>query len=124
MTGVPERLRPLLAPDSPLQDLARRFSAAGHSLYLVGGSVRDALLGATKPAPDYDLTTEARPDAVLEIVRVGTSGHDGRPIEVTEYVVASDRVETVHVLHRDESAQNPWPDDAEGADDRTAAGEP
>jgi poly(A) polymerase len=69
MTAVPERLRPLLAPDSPLQDLARRFSAAGHSLYLVGGSVRDALLGATKPAPDYDLTTEARPDAVLEIVR-------------------------------------------------------
>lgn len=49
---------------------------------------------------------------VLEIVRVGTSGQDGKPVEVTEYVVASDRVETVHVLHRDESAQNPWPDDA------------
>lgn len=49
---------------------------------------------------------------VLEIVRVGTSGRDGNPIEVTEYVVASDRVETVHVLHRDESAQGPWPDDA------------
>lgn len=48
---------------------------------------------------------------VLEIVRVGTSGGDGKPIEVTEYVVASDRVETVHVLHRDESAQDPWPDD-------------
>jgi GntR family transcriptional regulator len=47
---------------------------------------------------------------VLEIVRVGTSGHDGKPIEVTEYIVASDRVETVHILHRDESAQNPWPD--------------
>ena len=69
MTAVPERLRPLLAPDSPLQDLARRFSAAGHSLHLVGGSVRDALLGVTTPVPDYDLTTEARPDAVLEIVR-------------------------------------------------------
>ncbi|MFF3440681.1 GntR family transcriptional regulator [Streptosporangium sp. NPDC002721] len=50
---------------------------------------------------------------VLEIVRVGTSGGDGRPIEVTEYVVASDRVETVHVLHRDESAKAPWSDDAE-----------
>lgn len=50
---------------------------------------------------------------VLEIVRVGTSGSDGRPIEVTEYIVASDRVETVHVLHRDESAQAPWPDDTE-----------
>jgi GntR family transcriptional regulator len=48
---------------------------------------------------------------VLEIVRVGTSGGDGKPIEVTEYIVASDRVETVHVLHRDESAQDPWPDD-------------
>lgn len=51
---------------------------------------------------------------VLEIVRVGTSGGDGKPIEVTEYIVASDRVETVHALHRDESAEDPWPDtDAE-----------
>jgi DNA-binding GntR family transcriptional regulator len=47
---------------------------------------------------------------VLEIVRVGTSGADNKPVEVTEYVVASDRVETVHVLHRDPSAQKPWPD--------------
>ena len=47
---------------------------------------------------------------VLEIVRQGTSGGDNKPIEVTEYIVASDRVETDHVLHRDESAQDPWPD--------------
>ncbi|WP_093176274.1 UTRA domain-containing protein [Sinosporangium album] len=46
---------------------------------------------------------------VLEIVRQGISGQDGQPIEVTEYIVASDRVETVHVLHRDASAQDPWP---------------
>jgi GntR family transcriptional regulator len=64
---------------------------------------------------------------VLEIVRVGTSGADGQPIEVTEYIVASDRVETVHVLHRDESARDPWP---AGPGDETrcagheAAGEP
>ncbi|RJL20199.1 GntR family transcriptional regulator [Bailinhaonella thermotolerans] len=51
---------------------------------------------------------------VLEIVRVGRSGRDGQPIEVTEYVVASDRVETVHVLHRDESAEAPWPDIEDG----------
>jgi DNA-binding GntR family transcriptional regulator len=50
---------------------------------------------------------------VLEIVRVGTSGRDDQPIEVTECIVASDRVETVHVLHREESAQAPWPDDIE-----------
>ena len=50
---------------------------------------------------------------ILEIVRQGTSGSDGQPVEVTEYIVASDRVETVHVLHRDEAAQDPWLDDAE-----------
>jgi GntR family transcriptional regulator len=61
---------------------------------------------------------------VLEIVRVGTSGSDGLPVEVTEYIVASDRVETVHVLHRDESAQDPWPDEPAGPDDREPAGEP
>jgi GntR family transcriptional regulator len=57
---------------------------------------------------------------VLEIVRVGTSGLDGKPVEVTEYIVASDRVETVHVLHRDESARAPWPD---GAHEPETAGE-
>jgi poly(A) polymerase len=67
MTAVPERLRPLLAPESPLQDLARRFQDGGHLLYLVGGSVRDALIGVT--SPDYDLTTDARPDRILELVR-------------------------------------------------------
>ena len=67
MSAVPERLRPLLAPDSPLQDLARRFQDGGHLLYLVGGSVRDALIGVE--SPDYDLTTDARPDRILELVR-------------------------------------------------------
>lgn len=52
---------------------------------------------------------------VLEIVRVGTSGKDGKPIEVTEYIVASDRVESIIVLQRDESAQEPWPEEVEDA---------
>lgn len=47
---------------------------------------------------------------VLEIVRVGRSGATGAPVEVTEYVIPSDRVETVQVLERDEAAQSPWPD--------------
>jgi poly(A) polymerase len=75
MTLVPERLRPLLAAGSPLQDLAGRFTAAGRRLYLVGGSVRDALLGQAgselrpgqKP-PDLDLTTDARPDEIERLV--------------------------------------------------------
>ncbi|WP_326567357.1 CCA tRNA nucleotidyltransferase [Amycolatopsis rhabdoformis] len=52
---------------SPLADeLAERFARAGHSLYLVGGSVRDALLG--RLSADLDFTTDARPDRVLQIV--------------------------------------------------------
>jgi DNA-binding GntR family transcriptional regulator len=51
---------------------------------------------------------------VLEIVRVGTSAKDGRPIEVTMYVIPSDRVEQVVVLERDESARWPWPEDEPG----------
>jgi poly(A) polymerase len=53
---------------SPLaDDLAQLFTNAGHRLYLVGGSVRDALLG--RLSSDLDFTTDARPERVLEIVR-------------------------------------------------------
>lgn len=48
---------------------------------------------------------------VLEIVRVGRSGKTNKPVEVTTYVIPSDRVETVQMLERDESAQHPWPDE-------------
>jgi DNA-binding GntR family transcriptional regulator len=48
---------------------------------------------------------------VLEIVRQGISGLDEMPVEVTEYVLASDRVETVMVLERDEAATQPWTDE-------------
>jgi poly(A) polymerase len=52
---------------SPLaEELAERFARAGHRLYLVGGSVRDALL--ERPSGDLDFTTDARPDRVLKIV--------------------------------------------------------
>ncbi|GHF11898.1 CCA tRNA nucleotidyltransferase [Streptomyces werraensis] len=48
-------------------DLARRFQEAGFSLALVGGSVRDALLG--RLGNDLDFTTDARPQDVLRIMR-------------------------------------------------------
>ncbi|OHU93765.1 CCA tRNA nucleotidyltransferase [Mycobacterium talmoniae] len=50
-----------------LRDLGELFAAAGHELFLVGGSVRDALLG--RLSPDLDFTTDARPDQVQRIVR-------------------------------------------------------
>ena len=53
---------------APVADrLGELFSNAGHELYLVGGSVRDALLG--KLGHDLDFATSARPDAVEELLR-------------------------------------------------------
>ncbi|RMI42146.1 CCA tRNA nucleotidyltransferase [Streptomyces triticirhizae] len=53
---------------SPIaDDLATRFAEAGFTLVLVGGSVRDALLG--RLGNDLDFTTDARPEDVLRLVR-------------------------------------------------------
>ena len=53
---------------SPVADeLGRRFGVAGHELHLVGGSVRDALLG--RLGDDLDFCTDARPEQTLEVVR-------------------------------------------------------
>ncbi|MGY0060032.1 CCA tRNA nucleotidyltransferase [Streptomyces sp. LZ34] len=57
----------LLRVSPVADDLARRFEAAGFGLALVGGSVRDALLG--RLGNDLDFTTDARPEDVLKIVR-------------------------------------------------------
>jgi poly(A) polymerase len=61
---IPDRLASVM--DSDVVELARRFDDAGHALYLVGGSVRDALLG--RAIADLDFTTDARPN---EIERIG-----------------------------------------------------
>jgi poly(A) polymerase len=53
---------------SPVADeLGRRFGAAGHELHLVGGSVRDALLG--RLGDDLDFCTDARPEQTLAVVQ-------------------------------------------------------
>ncbi|MGQ0831059.1 MAG: CCA tRNA nucleotidyltransferase [Microthrixaceae bacterium] len=61
---IPERLAPILDEVRPL---AARFEAAGHRVYLVGGIVRDLVLG--RPiSGDFDLTTDAHPDTTSELV--------------------------------------------------------
>jgi poly(A) polymerase len=79
VTRIPPRLRPLLDADSPAQQLAGRLVAAGHQCFLVGGTVRDALLEARPRAPeegeaDLDLATDARPDEVERLVRGWADG--------------------------------------------------
>jgi len=54
-------LRPLL------EDLGSRFARAGHRLALVGGPVRDALLG--RDSLDLDFTTDARPEQTVQLLR-------------------------------------------------------
>ena len=56
--GIPDRFAPVLAEVAPL---TARFDAAGYRLYLVGGTVRDLLLGRAAADFDIDLTTDARP---------------------------------------------------------------
>ena len=96
---VPERFRGLVADTA---ELAERFTAAGHRIYLVGGSVRDALLEGVAPVEDktdLDLTTDARPDEIEALVtgwadaiwtqgkRFGTIGarHRGKVFEITTH---------------------------------------
>ena len=87
-----------LAPVLPvLTDLGERFAAEGHELALVGGPVRDALLG--RESLDLDFATSARPDETEAVLAAwgsatwdmgrefGTIGarRGGTVVEVTTY---------------------------------------
>ena len=89
-----------LAPVSGLlQRVGERFETAGHQIALVGGPVRDALLGRMHAGTDLDFTTDAHPDQILDLladlaettwdvgIRFGTVGAriDGREVEITTY---------------------------------------
>jgi poly(A) polymerase len=62
-TFTPTFPRDHLDPDA--LDIARRLIAEGHVTYLVGGCVRDLLLG--RAPKDFDLATTARPEELKQI---------------------------------------------------------
>ncbi|WP_396655901.1 CCA tRNA nucleotidyltransferase [Microbacterium sp.] len=82
-----------LAESAPVAALADAFAAAGHELAIVGGPVRDALLG--RATNDLDFTTDARPDDILRIVKpISTARWDvGRDFGTIGAKVAGDQVE-------------------------------
>lgn len=63
---IPKRLRFLVSPDLPPAQLHRVFTAAGHQLFLVGGSVRDAFL--ERSLEDFDFATDARPERIAQLL--------------------------------------------------------
>ncbi len=82
-----------------VDELAAAFTGAGHRLYLVGGVVRDLLLGSLTSHDDIDLTTDAHPPRIKALVaplatdvwsqgeRFGTIGARvrGRAVEITTH---------------------------------------
>ena len=75
-----KRVRELVKLPDVARELAGRFVAAGRSLYVVGGSVRDSVLG--KPIDEMDFATDAKPDEVVELVR---GWHEGQWLVGIEY---------------------------------------
>src|SRR5579884_1494741 len=84
--------------DELARALANEFRGRGRELFLVGGSVRDQLLG--RLSPDLDFATSALPDETASVLaafagkepyrvgeKYGTIGLriDGRLIEITTY---------------------------------------
>lgn len=112
---IPDRFAPVL---DELVPLAARFTERGHRLYLVGGTVRDLLVGSGRHDYDLDLTTDARPpeikacladwaDAVwVQGERFGTIGakHGERTYEITTFRAESyaDDSRKPHVTYADD----------------------
>jgi tRNA nucleotidyltransferase (CCA-adding enzyme) len=64
-TGGRAPIDPASTIPPPVLDLLEELWRAGHAGYVVGGSLRDALLG--RPAADWDLATDALPEETVEI---------------------------------------------------------
>lgn len=81
----------------PVRDIGRELHRAGFKAYLVGGSLRDLLLG--REPKDWDIATDATPDKVQEIfpesvyenefgtvgIKTGSEEPELRIVEVTTF---------------------------------------
>ncbi len=68
-------LEELLRSDPVIGELGSLFTAAGHEIALVGGSVRDAKLGRAINDIDLDFATSARPEVTQRLVGGWADAH-------------------------------------------------
>src|SRR5919206_386275 len=113
--AVQETVRSLVDLSPVLTELGQRFTAGGFEVHLVGGSVRDALLAAGSGAPrvpgDLDVTTDARPEQVLELLRgwAGSTWNTGIEFGTVGVEIDGERVEitTFRADRYDRQSRNP-----------------
>lgn len=96
------RVPPADGPDADIRvppavlELIDRLEGKGFETWVVGGGVRDALLGDRPPSREWDLATRAEPRRVLRLFKrtvklgieygtVGVFGSDGELYEVTTF---------------------------------------
>lgn len=89
-----------------IRDICRRFYEAGEDAYIVGGSLRDIMLGRTPN--DFDLAASALPERTAELFsdkRVIETGikhgtvtviYDGYPIEITTFRIDGSYTDSRH----------------------------
>jgi poly(A) polymerase len=77
---IPPRFAPLLEETAALAD---SFRSAGFRLFLVGGIVRDTLLGRVRDELDLDFTTDALPEdtkRILQSLQVSKNAKEKKPV--------------------------------------------
>ena len=113
--AVQQTVRDLVDVSPVLAELGARFAAAGFQAHLVGGSVRDALLaagtGGARVPGDLDVTTDARPEQTLELLRgwAGSTWNQGIAFGTVGAEVRGVRLEitTFRADRYDRESRNP-----------------
>src|SRR5579859_1520867 len=99
--------------DPDAAKVVRRLERSGHQAYLVGGCVRDLLLGG-KPK-DYDIATSARPEDVRALFR--NCRIIGRRFRLAHILFGGGKVVEVATFRRNPAMEAPEEESADVFDD-------
>jgi poly(A) polymerase len=99
--------------DADAARVVRRLEKAGFQAYLVGGCVRDLLLGGTPK--DYDIATSARPEDVRAQFR--NCRVIGRRFRLAHVLFSGGKIVEVATFRRSPQTELPEAEDADAPDD-------